>query len=52
MSIISRLEAHVFAGIYDFEGQINPAKTFTAHPKVDAVTGETMAYAMEASGMA
>ncbi|CAI6097509.1 unnamed protein product [Clonostachys chloroleuca] len=39
-------------GIYDFEGQINPAKTFTAHPKVDVVTGETMAYGMEASGMA
>ncbi|KAF4423104.1 Carotenoid 910(9 10)-cleavage dioxygenase [Fusarium acutatum] len=38
-------------GIYDFEGQINPAKTFTAHPKVDAVTGEAMGYSMEACGM-
>ncbi|UPL02749.1 hypothetical protein LCI18_013683 [Fusarium solani-melongenae] len=38
-------------GIYDFEGQINPSKTFTAHAKVDAANGETMAYGMEASGL-
>ncbi|KAH7204789.1 retinal pigment epithelial membrane protein-domain-containing protein [Fusarium oxysporum] len=38
-------------GIYDFEGQLSLAETFTAHPKVDAVSGDTMCYSMEASGM-
>ncbi|UPL03024.1 hypothetical protein LCI18_013958 [Fusarium solani-melongenae] len=38
-------------GIYDFEGQINPSKTFTAHPKIDIATGETMGYGMEAAGV-
>ncbi|PSN60462.1 carotenoid oxygenase [Corynespora cassiicola Philippines] len=38
-------------GIYDFEGQIRPSKTLTAHPKVDFKTGETMTFGMEASGL-
>ncbi|KAJ5182094.1 hypothetical protein N7449_012241 [Penicillium cf. viridicatum] len=37
-------------GIYDFDGQMT-AKTYTAHPKVDVLTGETMAYGMEATGL-
>ncbi|KAJ5997286.1 hypothetical protein N7522_008946 [Penicillium canescens] len=37
-------------GIYDFDGQLT-AKTYTAHLKVDVLTGETMAYGMEATGL-
>ncbi|EEU36436.1 uncharacterized protein NECHADRAFT_81183 [Fusarium vanettenii 77-13-4] len=37
-------------GAYDFEGQLK-SKTFCAHPKTDATTGEMMGFGMEASGL-
>ena len=36
-------------GEYDFEGRLT-AKTFTAHPKIDPVSGEMIAFAYEAKG--
>ena len=36
-------------GIYDFGGQLN-SRTFTAHPKIDPVTGELIAFAYNSSG--
>lgn len=36
-------------GLYDFEGQL-PSTTFTAHPKVDAKTGEMLCFGYEAKG--
>ncbi|GME34536.1 stilbene cleavage oxidase [Neofusicoccum parvum] len=36
-------------GLYDFEGQL-PSVTFTAHPKVDPVTGEMVCMGYEAKG--
>jgi carotenoid cleavage dioxygenase len=36
-------------GIYDFHGQLS-SRTFTAHPKVDPVTGELIAFAYNSSG--
>ena len=36
-------------GIYDFNGQLN-SRTFTAHPKIDPVTGKMIAFAYNSSG--
>jgi carotenoid cleavage dioxygenase-like enzyme len=36
-------------GLYDFNGNL-PSPTFTAHPKVDAQTGNIYAYGYEAKG--
>jgi carotenoid cleavage dioxygenase-like enzyme len=36
-------------GIYDFHGQLT-GRTFTAHPKVDPVTGQLIAFAYNSSG--
>ncbi|KAL1649104.1 transcriptional regulatory protein rco1 [Diplodia intermedia] len=36
-------------GLYDFEGQL-PSMTFTAHPKVDPVSGELVGMGYEAKG--
>ncbi len=36
-------------GEYDFEGRLE-AKTFTAHPKIDPVSGEMIAFSYEARG--
>jgi carotenoid cleavage dioxygenase-like enzyme len=36
-------------GEYDFDGQLE-AKTFTAHPKIDPLTGEMIAFSYEAKG--
>lgn len=36
-------------GLYDFEGQL-PSVTFTAHPKVDPVSGEMVGMGYEAKG--
>ncbi len=36
-------------GIYDFNGQLK-SRTFTAHPKVDPVTGQLIAFAYNSSG--
>jgi carotenoid cleavage dioxygenase len=37
-------------GTYDFEGQYS-APTFTAHPKVDPATGETICFGYETRGL-
>ncbi|KKY27825.1 putative lignostilbene dioxygenase [Diplodia seriata] len=36
-------------GLYDFEGQL-PSMTFTAHPKIDPVSGELVGMGYEAKG--
>ncbi len=36
-------------GIYDFGGQLS-SRTFTAHPKIDPLTGELIAFAYNSSG--
>ena len=36
-------------GVYDFDGQI-PGRTFSAHPKIDPVTGEMIAFSYNSSG--
>ncbi|KAH8586910.1 putative lignostilbene dioxygenase [Bisporella sp. PMI_857] len=36
-------------GLYDFDGQL-PSLTFTAHPKIDPVTGELVGFGYEAKG--
>ncbi|MFJ2689109.1 carotenoid oxygenase family protein [Pseudomonas sp. NPDC087336] len=36
-------------GVHDFDGQIK-AQTFTAHPKLDPVTGNLLAFSYEAKG--
>lgn len=36
-------------GRYDFDGQVN-SPTFTAHPKIDPVTGEMVCFGYEAGG--
>jgi carotenoid cleavage dioxygenase-like enzyme len=36
-------------GVYDFKGQLT-GKTFTAHPKIDPVTGQMIAYSYYPSG--
>lgn len=36
-------------GPYDFDGQL-PSTTFTAHPKMDAATGEMLCFGYEAKG--
>jgi carotenoid cleavage dioxygenase-like enzyme len=36
-------------GEYDFEGRLE-AKTFTAHPKIDPISGEMIAFSYEAKG--
>jgi carotenoid cleavage dioxygenase-like enzyme len=38
-------------GPWDFHGRYN-SQTFTAHPKVDPVTGEMLTYGFEATGLA
>jgi len=38
-------------GIWDFHGTYK-SQTFTAHPKIDPVTGEMIAYGYEATGLA
>jgi carotenoid cleavage dioxygenase len=38
-------------GLYDFGGRYL-SQTFTAHPKIDPVTGELIAYGYEATGLA
>ncbi|KAK1993947.1 carotenoid oxygenase [Colletotrichum falcatum] len=37
------------AGLYDFDGQL-PSCTFTAHPKLDPVSGEFVCFGYEAKG--
>lgn len=36
-------------GIWDFHGQLN-SRTFTAHPKIDPITGQMIAFAYNSSG--
>lgn len=36
-------------GVYDFDGQL-PSVTFTAHPKIDPVSGELVGFGYEAKG--
>ncbi|KAJ4179560.1 hypothetical protein NW767_014596 [Fusarium falciforme] len=36
-------------GLYDFDGQL-PSLTFTAHPKIDPLTGELVGFGYEAKG--
>jgi carotenoid cleavage dioxygenase-like enzyme len=36
-------------GIYDFDGQLR-GRTFTAHPKIDPLTGEMIAFSYNSSG--
>lgn len=42
-------ESKSLAGAYDFHGQYE-CPTFTAHPKVDARTGELITFGYEAKG--
>ena len=36
-------------GVFDFDGQI-PGRTFTAHPKIDPVTGDMIAFSYNSTG--
>lgn len=36
-------------GLYDFDGQL-PSLTFTAHPKIDPISGDLVGFGYEAKG--